>query len=370
MTTDVVVIGLGAAGSGALHYLAKRGVATVGLDRYSPPHTEGSTHGGSRIIRKAYFEGAQYLPLLNRAYELWADLERVTEQRLITRCGCLNIAPHGSAMIAGARRSAIAAGSEAELLSPAAVRERFPAFHLGDDEVALFEPDAGSIHPELSVAAHLAQARLHGARVLLNEPVRSWTVKPAGVAVRTAKRTVHADVAVVTAGAWIRSLLQEKSPPVKVERVVNVWFRTTEQRFAPARFPTFIWEHAHRHSYGMPDLGHGLKAGLHHLGALADHPEAVDRTIGEEEVRALHRLLSRLFPRGLGPAVKAATCLYTNMPDKHYLIDYLDGTESRVVVGSACSGHGFKASAAVGEALADLALQQTPRTRIDGFQWR
>ncbi len=370
MTADVVVVGLGAAGSAALYHLARRGMRVVGLDRFAPPHTMGSTHGGSRIIRKAYFEGTQYLPLLTRAYELWAALEEEVGQQLITRCGCLNIAPDGSDMIEGAHRSATAAGTEVALMTPEEVRATFPAFYLRDYEVALFEPNAGAIHPERGVAAHLNRAQAGSARVCFNEPVRSWDFVPGGVAVHTASRTLHAGKMVVTAGAWIGSLLKDDSPPVKVERVMNAWFATSGDAFSAERCPTFIWQHESAHSYGFPDLGHGIKAGMHYHGTLVDHPSEVDRTIRPSETHDLRALLLRLFPIGLGPNTHAATCLYTNAPDKHYLIDYLGGTEQRIVVGSACSGHGFKSSAAVGEALADLAMDRQPRTCIEAFQWR
>ncbi len=364
------MVGLGAAGSAALYHLACRGIRVIGIDRFTPPHINGSTHGGSRIIRKAYFEGAEYLPLLARAYELWAILEEETAQQLITRCGCLNIAPAGSPMLAGAHQSAEAAGVEVVFMTPGVVRRTFPAYHLRGHEIALFEPDAGAIHPERSVTAHLSQAQARGATVLFDAPVLSWSALADAVAVRTASHTIQAARMVVTAGAWIATLLKGSSPPVKVERVMNAWFTTAGSAFRPDRCPTFIWEHKKTHSYGFPDLGQGVKAGIHHHGAVTDCPSGIDRTVSAAETRSLHTLLVKLFPGGLGPSTHAATCMYTNTSDRHYLIDYLGGADRRVVVGSACSGHGFKASAAVGEALADLAMDRTPRSDIDTFRWR
>ena len=370
MIADVVVAGLGAAGSAALYHLARRGVRVMGLDRFDPPHAKGSTHGGSRIVRRAYFEGAQYVPLLARAYQLWSALEQESGQALFTRCGCLNIAPRGSAMIADARRSAAAANVDTVPMRPEEVRTIFPAFHLRKNEVALFEPDAGAIDPEQSVAIHLGLAQAHGAHVFINEPVRSWEEAPGGIRVHTALRTIRAKRLVLTVGAWIRPLLQGASPPVRVERMVNAWFTTMGDAFAPARCPTFIWEHKGVHLYGFPDFGRGLKAGLHAHGTPVDHPAKVDRTIREREKRALRTPLLSLFPRGLGPAARAITCLYTNTPDRHYLIDHLPDTKRRIIVASACSGHGFKSSPAVGEALADLATEQTPQVDMTAFRLR
>ena len=370
MTADVVVIGLGAAGSAALYHLARQGVRAVGIDRFTPPHTMGSTHGGSRIIRKAYFEGEQYVPVLSRAYTLWDSLEREAQQHLITWCGCLNIAPRDSPMITRARRSANAAGIETRLMTPEEIQEAFPAFHLQTNEAALFEPQAGAIHPERAVRAHLSQAQSCGATTCFDEPVRAIERLSGGVQVRTDTRSVHAGKAVITAGAWIRSLLGDDSPPVTIERVVNAWFATEGTAFAPERCPTFIWEYQGAHSYGFPNLGFGLKAGLHYQGGQAFHPRDVTRTVHDDETQQLRDHHLRLFPRGLEHCVQAATCLYTNTPDKHYLIDYLGGSDRRVVVGSACSGHGFKSSSAVGEALACLAMDQVPPIPIDAFRWR
>jgi len=371
-TADVVVVGLGAAGSAALFHLAKRGVRVLGLDRFVPPHAMGSTHGDSRIIRKAYFEGEAYLPLLKRAFALWEELEKVTQQTLITRCGCLNIASASSPRIAAARRSAEIGDVEVVHMTPEAVRSAFPAYHLREHEVALFEPGAGAIHPELCVATHLSQACAHGATVFLKEPALSWNLVPGGVVVRSNTRTFHAGKMVLTVGAWLRTQLQDASPPVKVERVMNAWYSTTGSYFDPRHCPTFIWEYAEnaRASYGFPDLGQGMKVGLHHRGHHVDSPAEIDRTIQPHEIRELHTLMSQLFPEKLRQCTYASTCMYTNTPDKHYLIDYLQGNERRVAVGSACSGHGFKSSAAVGEVLADLAMDQAPSTHIAPFRWR
>ena len=369
-TADVVVVGLGAAGSATLYHLARRGVRVIGVDRFVPPHPYGSTHGGSRIIRRAYFEGRMYAPLLSRAYELWTRLEGEAQAQLITRCGCLNIAHRDSAMIADAEASARAVGVAVTRMTPEDVRDAFPAYHLRSDEVALFEPDAGTILPERAVAAHLAQAQAHGAAVLTNDSALSWKSNAAGIAITTESRVLHAARMVVTAGAFIRDVLGRACPPVEIERVINAWYSTTAPIFRPQHFPTFIWEFKGVKSYGVPDLGRGMKAGLHYHGTLVDDLADLDRRIGDSETDALRKHLRQLFPRYLGPCAVATTCLYTNTPDKHYLIDYLGGTDTRVVVGSACSGHGFKASAAIGEALADLAMDQSPRTPIGAFRWR
>ena len=369
-TVDVAVVGLGAAGSAALYQLAQRGVRVLGIDRFHPPHTMGSTHGGSRIIRRAYFEGAQYLPLLNRAYELWERLEKETGTTLVTWCGCLNVAAAGSRMIAGARQTAEIGDLDVQLMSPDEVAKTFPAYALREHEVALFEPRAGAIHPERCVAAHLQLAQAHGAEVWFDEPVNHWSDESESITLETTSREVSAGTVILAVGAWAPTLDARLGASLQVERVVNAWFPATSTHFGPSHCPTFIWESEKVHSYGFPDLGEGVKAGLHYHGVNVAHPSEVDRTVAPQEAERIRALHAALFPGGLGPSTKSAVCLYTKTPDKHYLIDYLPGSGNRVVIGSACSGHGFKSSAAVGEALADLALGQAPRTSIGPFQWR
>ena len=370
-TADVVVVGLGAAGSATLYHLARRGVEVIGLDRYSPPHTMGSTHGGSRIIRRAYSEGTAYLPLLNRAYTLWNELENVSGEKLVTWCGCLNIGPQGCPRLAAARHSAGVGDVEVRLMNPAEVKAAFPAYNLSDFEVALYEPGAGFIDPERCVATHISQAETHGANVFRNEALRSWEFNGDGVKILTESGTIHAQKMVLTAGAWITTTLSDKqAPPVVIERVMNAWYATEDDSFHPEHCPTFIWDFGENASYGFPDFGKGLKAGLHHMGTLSDTPMGISRDVHETESEALHALLSNLFSDKLGRCTYTTICMYTNTPDKHYLLDYLQGHDKRVVVGSACSGHGFKASAAVGEALADLAMEKKPLASIESFRWR
>ncbi len=367
---DVVVVGLGAAGSATACHLARRGIPIVGIDQFAPPHGRGSTHSESRIIRKAYAEGKQYVPLLARAYWLWESLEKETGQQLITRCGCLVIGRADSARVAGTIESARAAGIETAVMTPREVHASFPAYRLKSHEIGVFEHDAGAIDPERAVAAHLAQARALGARLLMHERMLSWHAGPHSVTVRGETCRIEADRMVLAAGAWVGDALGAMRPPVRIERVVNAWFPTSGSSFSPTRCPTFIWDDDGTNLYGFPDFGHGLKAGLHHEGTLVEHPSQLDRKIGAADIGVLYEKLLGLFPEGLAVSRDASTCMYTNTPDLHYLIDHLPGTGRRVVVQSACSGHGFKASAAVGEVVADLVLGREPRINVDPFRWR
>ena len=369
---DTIVVGLGAVGSAAVYHLAQRGQRVLGLDRFAPPHTLGSTHGGSRIIRKAYFEGQHYLSLLERAYVLWHDLEAASGQSLLNLCGCLNVGAPESEIINESRRSAEVIGAAYEVLSPEVVRRRFPAFHLPDGEVAVFDAEAGLLNPEGCIEAHLDQARRHGATLHFDEPALGWQPDGNGVAVTTAQATYRAGRLVLAAGGWIKDLLATLKLSLSVERVTNAWFqpRANPAHFDPSRCPVYIWEYdADLYFYGFPNLGPGVKAGLHYEGAVVDHPDAVARTVSEADSAAVGAVLGRLLPDAVGSLNDAAVCFYTNTPDKHYLIDQ-HPEHPHVVFASSCSGHGFKASNAVGEALVDLVMGRDLKVDIEAFRWR
>ncbi len=368
-TFDVGIVGLGAVGSAALYQASARGLDAVGFDLFAPPHTAGSSHGGSRIIRRAYFEGAAYVPLLTRAYELWRELEEHSGRSVMHLNGCLTIGRSGGGLIDGAHATARAFDVPCERLEPDAVRHRFPAFHLRNDEAALWEPEAGWLHPEFCIQAYLDLASRAGARLRFDEPVRTWSVVGDGLRIDTDAGTFDVGRLVVCAGGWVAPLLKELHVPLRIERQVNAWFRptATDDRFAPHRCPVYVWEHApDAVLYGFPDLGKGVKTGLHHSGEEVDHPDELDRTVHEHDVAALRRETRRLLPLADGRVDRTALCFYTNTPDEHFVIDRHPGLE-RVVFASACSGHGFKASSAVGEALVRMAVGEEPAADLSAF---
>ena len=346
------------------------GIKARGIDRLAPPHTLGSTHGGSRIIRKAYAEGSQYLPLLRRAYELWHALDEEWSEELVNLCGGLNIGHSESEFIRAAQHSAELMGSAHERMTAQCVRRTWPAFRVPDEFVALFDAEAGFLRPERCVAAHLALAERAGAAVDLGEAVVSWAPDGSGFRVVTSRRTHLADRLVLCAGAWIADLVPKLGPLLQIERVTNTWFqpRARIRDFEPDSCPVFMYEFEEGGLlYGVPNLGRGVKAGLHYSGKLIRHPRDIDRNISAADKAATSEALSRLLPDAVGVGTHAAVCLYTNTPDKHY---FIDAPHPQVAVASACSGHGFKASSAVGETLAQLAAGLPPTVNIDAFRWR
>ena len=356
-TTDVIVVGLGAMGSAALYHLAHRGVRVAGFDRFTPPHALGSTHGLSRIIRESYYEHPRYVPLVQRAYELWADLERRSARRLFHQTGGLMIGQRKGVLVTGALRSAREHGLEHEELSAAAVRSRFPAFAVPNEMIAFYEPRAGILDPEGCVDAHLHLAAAAGAEVFVDEPVRDWSVGGGRVRVVTSKGEYDAGRLALCAGAWTPALLDDDSVELRVERQVMHWFTPARdpELFRPAACPIAMIEYApDRIFYFVPDGGDGVKAAIHHEGEAAD-PDTVRRDVDEDDIDRVTRLLTTYLPAAAGVRRRSATCLYTNTPDGHFLIAP-HARHDDVLVVSACSGHGFKFASAIGEAVADLVM--------------
>lgn len=361
---DVIILGLGAMGSAAAYHLARRNQRVLGLDRFTPPHSFGSSHGQTRIIREAYFEHPAYVPLVQRAYENWAELERETKQQLFQQTGGLMIGPPEGVLVTGARRSAQIHHLPHELLNAADLRRRFPAFQPADDTVAVWEPRAGIVFPERCIAAHLHMAAQHGATRRYDEPALKWECNGTNVRVTTAQGEYEAQHLLIAAGAWISPMLVELNLPLTVTRQVLLWFEPTghAEYFAPQRCPIFIYEHeSNRIIYGFPNLGEGVKVGRHHEGEYT-HAERVRREVGADDIEAMRVILRRVMPAIDTAPVAAAVCMYTNTPDENFLIDF-HPAHPQVLLASICSGHGFKFSSVMGEVLADLLLDQ--RSRFD-----
>jgi sarcosine oxidase len=363
---DVAVVGLGAMGSHTALELATRGRRVLGIDRHRPPHTLGSTHGRTRIIREAYFEEPLYVPIVQRAYDLWRRLEERSGSRLLTVTGGLMLGASDSEVVVGARASAVEHGLPYEELSARQVRERFPAYAVPDEHEAILEPRAGFLEPEAAVEATLALAAAAGAELRFDEPVRELE----GNALRTARGTYVADRVVVAAGPWLPELVPGLAALFTAARQPLLWLDPQEPAlFTPERFPVFVWEWKPGWAfYGFPDVGDGFKVAVHHHGE-ATTPDTVDRGLRPDDEEAIRGLVRRFFPAGDGELRESAVCLYTNTPDEHFVIDRLPDDE-RVLVASPCSGHGFKFAPAVGEILADLATGESPRFDLAPFALR
>jgi sarcosine oxidase len=353
---DTIVLGLGGMGSAAAYHIARRGQRVLGLDAFPRGHTQGASHGRSRIIREAYYEAPEYVPLVRRAYALWRDLEAACGRELLRITGGLNVGAPDSRVVTGVVASARQHGLAYELLSPAATAARFPGFRLDDALVSVYQPNSGFLDPEACVGAHLDGAILAGATLHHAEPVLTWAPDGDGVRVTTGAASYTAGRLVITAGPWAGEQLTLARPLLSVQRIVNVHFEPSRpDRFAVDRCPVFGLAVPEGQYYGVPALpGQGLKFGRHDLGEDCT-PQTVRRSVEPAEIDALRAVLDRYMPGAAGEVRWTLTCLYTNTPDRDFIVDR-HPEHPQVVFGCGFSGHGFKFSCVVGEVLADLAI--------------
>ncbi|WP_439630366.1 N-methyl-L-tryptophan oxidase [Gemmata sp.] len=366
---DVIVLGVGGMGSAACFELARRGRRVLGLEQYPLVHARGSSHGHTRIIRTAYAEHPDYVPLVRRAFERWYELEQLTGRHLLTECPCLNVGPPGSGHVAGVRASVRTHGLEAEELTAAEVERRFPAFRFPADYSGVLERAAGFLYVEDCVRAHIDSAVSLGADVRAEEPVRAWEAAGNGVRVTTDRGTYSAAKLVVTAGAWATRLLADLGVGLRVMRQTLLWFDAGTRRaeFARDRFPLFVCDSPGAAFYGFPAIDpHGLKIARHYGQPELPDPDGVDWDVTADDAAAIRPLMDAHIP-GLGALTKGQVCMYTVTPDHHFVID-THPAHPQVSVACGFSGHGFKFASAVGEVLADLADTGTTRHGIGLFR--
>lgn len=379
ITADVIVVGLGAMGSASLYQLARRGARVIGIDRFRPPHDQGSSHGESRITRQAIGEGPEYVPFVLRSHEIWRELEAETGDGLLFQVGGLLLArDSGSVQHHGqgnfvARTIDIARQNQIahEILRAGEIQARFPQLTLVGDEIGYYEPGAGFVRPERCVAVQLDRARALGAVARTGETVLRIVPRAGDVEVVTDRETYRADRVIVTAGAWMPALLGGAfTKLLSVYRQTLFWFAPDEpSAFAPDVFPIFIWIHgatATDYFYGFPLLSEGVKLASEQFVETTD-PDRVRREVRPEEIASTYATHIRGRLAGVTDrCLRAETCLYTVTPDSRFVIDRHPESE-RVLVASPCSGHGFKHSAAIGEALAELTLAGESRLDLAPF---
>ncbi len=355
---DIIVIGTGGIGSAALWHLARRGVRVLGLDRFPVAHARGSSHGQTRLIRQAYYEHADYVPLLQRAYALWRELEWQVERPLLVESGLVMAGPPEGAVIAGALDSARQHRLAVEHLTGIEARRRWPMFHWPDGWDVVFEPTGGYLHVEACVGAHAEAARRAGAVLEHDVVVHGWTAASSGVTVYTSRGTWQADRLVLAPGAWAQGLLQLTEIPLQVLRKPLFWFTPTGSHapdFSAGACPCFAFDTPEGFFYGFPALdGRGVKIAEHTGGDPVGDPLAVDRALQGDELARVDQFRHRHLPKLQGDCSGHAACLYTMSPDQHFLVG-CHPRHARVVLAAGFSGHGFKFASVMGEVLADLA---------------
>lgn len=367
---DVIVVGLGAMGSATLCTLARPGRHVLGIDRFTPPHAFGSSHGRTRIIRAAYFEHPGYVPLVRRAYDLWRELERTVGKTLYVKTRGLSIGPENGVLVRGARTSAETFHIPHRVLSGADVNRLFPGLQPPDGMIGVLDQHAGALFPEACIAALLATAAKNGADLRLDEPVVGWEACDDGVTVRTSSAAFRAAQLVLAGGAWMRTLVPELAGLLRVERQPIHWFEPAShaEDFAPPRCPVTLWEYGPgRFFYTLPDFGDGVKAAVHYEGESVD-PDRVERRAAMGEEAQAAALLGRFMPYARGHLRESQVCLYTNTPDLHFIADVHPSHPRQVVVLSACSGHGFKFATAIGEIASELLATGTSTHDVSMFR--
>lgn len=356
---DVIVVGLGAMGSMALWQLAARGARVLGFEQFEPGHDRGSSHGESRIIRTAYFEGPAYVPLARAAWTRWQALEAATGTPLLVPSGGLMVGTPDSSVVAGT----LAAAAEHELpvrrLDTTALRAEFPQHVVADGVVAVAEQEAGVLRPEAGVRAAVTAARGLGAAVQTGSAVTAVLPDADRPGVLAGGREVRARHVVVTAGAWLGRLVPQLAGTLRVVRRVMAWFPVDDPTaYAPGRFGVFVRDDGDGPAwYGFPSMdGRTVKFALHHGDGLDEIVDAATgaraaEALDEQRLTAFARRLSGVSPR----PERMATCMYTMTPDENFLVGRRRDLPGVTLLGG-FSGHGYKFAPVLGSAAADLAL--------------
>jgi sarcosine oxidase len=369
-SSDVIVVGGGAMGSATAYELARRGVKTRLIEQHFIGHDLGSSHGLSRIIRRDNYNHPDYVPLADCSYALWRELEKTSGESLLTITGIIGIGTPGGRYLTGSELSCKLHDIPYERLTAAEIRKRYP-FNVDDNHEGMFQKDAGILAVERCILMYRQEAKKLGAaiheleEVLAIEPERHG----APVRVRTRKDEYTADKVVVCAGPWAGRMLKELNLPLRVERQTLGFYVPLERApFELGALPAFLFElNADEFYYGFPFFGVDcLKVARHHGGQIVE-PETVERNFTTEDDRQLKDFLKKCIPKAAGPLRMGKVCLYTNTPDKHFILDRHPHNEN-IVIAAGFSGHGFKFASCVGEVMADLATKGKTQHKIDLFK--
>ncbi|EJL27720.1 N-methyl-L-tryptophan oxidase [Brevibacillus sp. BC25] len=370
---DVIIIGAGSMGMAAGYYLAKQGVRTLMIDAFDPPHTMGSHHGDTRIIRHAYGEGKQYVPLALRAQQLWSELEQASGMPIFAKTGVLNAGPLNCTFLNEIRESAEQYSLPLEVLSADEVMHRWPGINLPADYYGCLEPTSGVLYSENGIRAYRELALASGATLLTNTPVTQLEPAGNGFIVHTESASYHGDKVLLSAGAWNGSLLDSLglSIPLTPTRKTVAWFGADESQYSADGFPAFIFRLHDSMFYGFPSFdGTGIKIGRHD-GGLAIDPDKLERTFGtylsdEGDVRSF---LEAYMPGAAGALRQGKVCIYTMTPDEHFVIDR-HPEHPQLVFAAGFSGHGFKFASAIGEATSQLLVEGASSLDLSMFSWK
>lgn len=367
---DCILIGLGAMGSSTAYHLACRKKKVLGIEQFNCAHAFGSSHGETRLIRKAYFEHPDYVPLLEKSYERWEELEKRSRKKLLHQTGLVIFGdPQQSEVIKGVRLSSKRYGIPVEEWRSDVICKRFPQAKVPESYWGLFEPTGGYLEVENCVQTFCEQASELGAHLKFNEKVISWKNTPGGFEVKTGTETYESEKLVITAGPWTASFLKEYSSYFKVHRAPLFWFDSQGQFKKENKVPCFAFDTPEGFFYGFTESGNQVKMALHRALAEVANPEKEDREIGLSELEPMKNFVSRFFPNLDPKPSQSALCFYTQSPDSHFILDEVPHEKGAFFAGG-FSGHGFKFSSLVGEVLADWVCEGKTNHPVEFLRMR
>ncbi len=366
---DTIVVGVGGMGSSTCYQLAKQGFRVLGLEQFDIPHTKGSSHGYTRIIRLAYYEDIAYVPLLRQAYHLWNELEELYGHQIFYKTGSVDIGTTDSLVFSGSYDSCLKHDIPHEVLTGSELNYRFPGYAVPEDFRALYQPDGGFLLPQSATVAFVEAAQQFGADIRAREKLLDWTATNNGVRVTTNKAVYEADSLVFTGGAWNQSLLPTLAGLAIPERQVLAWLQPKQPGlFTPQYFPVFNIQLEAERYYGFPVFGiPGFKFGKYHHLRESGTPESFDWEPSLDDEKILRAFAAKIFPKGNGATMSLKTCMFTNSPDEHFIID-LHPDFPQVSFAAGFSGHGYKFASVIGKIMADLATKRQTELSIELFR--
>jgi len=366
---DVIVLGLGAMGSAALYHLAARGARVCGIERYGIGHDLGSSHGATRMFRKAYFEHPDYLPLLERSQVEWRKLEELSGSKLLVQSGLLLSGVPESPLIRGLGACYAAHDLPHRRMSAKDACAEYPQFTLPNDHVVYHDPEAGYLLPEACIEQHVAMARQQGAELLIHEEALAWRSDGSSVTVTTNQREISAATLILTVGPWSAATLGELGVSFRVLRKVHLWYSATDmRRFRPGEMPCFYVDTDYGGFYGFPAFDEmGVKVAEHTGGDPVDDPDQLNRGLEAADETKIRRVLAEVFPSVEFHRTHFNVCMYSMTADHHFIVDK-DPHHENVIIGAGFSGHGFKFAPVIGEILADLAVDGTTMHPVGLFR--
>lgn len=366
---DFLVLGLGGVGCATLYHLASRGYQVAGIDRFPIAHDRGSSHGHTRLIRQSYFEHPAYVPLVQRAFELWEQLGVEHGRDVYYETGIIECGPKDGELVSGVLASAAQHNLDVEHLSVSQARDRWPQFGFSEHDSIVYEQRAGFLLVEQCVSAHVELAQWAGAETFCDQTILEVKSESNVVRVKTNKAEFTADKVVLGVGAWARDLIPELADLITVLRKPLHWFQADDALYSrKSGCPSFLFETEAGHYYGFPSSDcRGLKVARHSGGEVVSDPLQVDRTLDETEREDVRKFLSVHLPGVSNQPTDHTVCMYSMTPDSHFVIDRSQA-DGRIVYAAGLSGHGFKFTAALGEVLADMASEESPAFDLSLFQ--